>query len=267
MDESTSSQKRCAPQEVQDETPTDDHPSGHLSQQPQLDEMSDETLLIQRFATEGATLNGPKSSDNTISGRSQFEFVVRNLGKPSDLTPFSNAEKWFPMMPTMPILAQPILHEPTAPSIFSLTAIAPEQYHKAALMIELDGFDYSLLRTRVENIMTHISKYQELHNNFFGKLTETTFSMHLTVVQRQVKKTSSAKTRALKIEMQEVDAEIHKVNDEMSRDQHLMAHLATEQTNLRNTPIVSSKDSEDLKALHISLKEERTKVAQLKWMD
>ncbi|KAL3528669.1 hypothetical protein ACH5RR_007991 [Cinchona calisaya] len=47
IDKGTSFRKRCALQEVQDETPTD-HLSGHPSQQPQLDEMSDETLLIQR---------------------------------------------------------------------------------------------------------------------------------------------------------------------------------------------------------------------------
>ncbi|KAL3507490.1 hypothetical protein ACH5RR_032872 [Cinchona calisaya] len=47
----------------------------------------------------------------------------------------------------------------------------------------------------------------------------------------------------LKVEMQQADTEIYKVNDEMSHNQHLTARLATEQTNLRNTPIVSSKDS------------------------
>ncbi|KAL3535110.1 hypothetical protein ACH5RR_003571 [Cinchona calisaya] len=48
MDKGTSSRKRCAILEVQDETPLDDHPNGHPSQQSQLDDMSDETPLIQR---------------------------------------------------------------------------------------------------------------------------------------------------------------------------------------------------------------------------
>ncbi|KAL3513378.1 hypothetical protein ACH5RR_026095 [Cinchona calisaya] len=60
----------------------------------------------------------------------------------------------------------------------------------------------------------------------------------------------------LEVEMQWADAEIHRVNDEISRDQHLMTHLATVQANLNNTPIVSSKDFEDFEALHIALVEE-----------
>ncbi|KAL3527951.1 hypothetical protein ACH5RR_012607 [Cinchona calisaya] len=173
MDEGTSSRKRCALQEVQDETPTNGHPSGCPSQQLQLDEMSNETLLIQGsrclkkkfasdkrstsagdcdsdkcwkhissdksprdvannplgsilFITESATLDGPESDDNTILGPSQFELVVRNLGKPSDLTLFSNVKKRLLVMPTTPILAQPLMCAWTMPSIFSVTAIASE---------------------------------------------------------------------------------------------------------------------------------------------
>ncbi|KAL3509998.1 hypothetical protein ACH5RR_029399 [Cinchona calisaya] len=255
MDEGTSSQKRCARQEVQGETPIDDHPSGHPSQQPQLDEMSNET---PRFKDqEDATLDGLTRSDNSISGPSQFELVARNEGKASDLTHFQ---------------------------MFAMLFRA----------IDLDGFNSSLLRTRVENLMTHISKYHELHNNFSRKLTETTLSMRLAAIQRQIEETSSVSKQKLKhlesiqakrislkdrkvelmkeleqleVKAQWVDAKILKVIDKMSRDQYLMAHLATDQTNLKNTPVVSSKDSEDLEEFHISVEEERAKVAQLKWMD
>ncbi|KAL3528151.1 hypothetical protein ACH5RR_012807 [Cinchona calisaya] len=263
--------------------------------------MSDETLLIQRsrhikkkFASDELStstgdhdrnkywkhipidrrhkLDGPESSDNTISGPSQFELVACNLGKPSDLTPLSIVDKRLPAMPTIPVLAQPIL------------------FVKLFRVIKLDGFNPSPLCTRVENFMTHINKYQELHKNFSKKLTETALSTRLAAIQRHVEKTSLASEQKLKhlesiqakrlrledrkvelvkeleqfeVEMQEPDAEIHKVNDEMSRDHHLMAHLAIEQAKLTNTPIVSYKDSEDLKAFHISLEEERAEVAQL----
>ncbi|KAL3504133.1 hypothetical protein ACH5RR_033974 [Cinchona calisaya] len=71
MDKSTSSRKRCTLQEVQNETSTNDHPSGHLSPQRQLDEMSDETLLIQRSrrlrkkfsSDERSTSTGDRDSD------------------------------------------------------------------------------------------------------------------------------------------------------------------------------------------------------------
>ncbi|KAL3522746.1 hypothetical protein ACH5RR_015580 [Cinchona calisaya] len=235
MDEGTSSRKRYARQEVQDETPTDDHRSGHLSQQPQLDEMSDETPLLQRsrclkkkfandnFSWRPHNIVGSESSDNTISGPNQFELVAHNPGKPSDVTSFSNMEKRLLVMPTMPVLAQPVLCAQIAPSIFSVIAIASEQHCKAALGIgeriqqQILGTSFDLEERRVELV-------KELDQ--------------------------------LEVEMQGADTEIRKVNDEMSRDQHLMPHLSTEQANVKNTPVVSSKDSEDLKALRISLEEE-----------
>ncbi|KAL3518788.1 hypothetical protein ACH5RR_021377 [Cinchona calisaya] len=90
-------------------------------------------LNMENLFTEGTTLDGPESNDNTILGPNQFELVARNLGKPSDLTPFSNAEKRLPLMPTTPILTQPVLCAPTTSSIFSVTTITSEQYHKVAL--------------------------------------------------------------------------------------------------------------------------------------
>ncbi|KAL3519107.1 hypothetical protein ACH5RR_021696 [Cinchona calisaya] len=128
---------------------------------------------------EGATLDGSESNDNTVSGPSQFQLVACNMGKPSDLTPFSIVEKRLPAMPTIPVLAQPILCAPTTSSIFSVTTIVSEQHRKATL----DRFDPSLLRTRVENLMTHISKYQELLKNFSGKLTETALSTCLAAIK------------------------------------------------------------------------------------
>ncbi|KAL3522971.1 hypothetical protein ACH5RR_015805 [Cinchona calisaya] len=170
------------------------------------------------FIMEGATLDGPGSSDNTNLGPNQFELVTRNLGKPYDLIPFSNIEKRLPMMPTTPILTQPIPCALIAASIFSITAITSEQHRKAALgigeriqqqiletlferlleysdrfarlfrVIELDRLDPSPLRTRFKNLLTHISKYQELHNNFSVNLIETALSTHLTTIQRQVER-------------------------------------------------------------------------------
>ncbi|KAL3510522.1 hypothetical protein ACH5RR_029923 [Cinchona calisaya] len=87
------------------------------------------------FITEGATLDGPKSNENTVSCPSQFELVALNLGRPSDLTPFSNAEKRLPVMPTMPIFAQSTRGAPVVPSIFSISAITSEQHHKAVVGI------------------------------------------------------------------------------------------------------------------------------------
>ncbi|KAL3535254.1 hypothetical protein ACH5RR_003715 [Cinchona calisaya] len=134
--------------------------------------------------------------------------------------------------------------------------------------------------------MTHISKYQELHNNFSGKLTETALSTRLAAIQRHVEEASLPSEQKLKhlesiqpkrlslegrkvefgkeleqlaIEMHGIDVKIHKINDEMSCNRHLMAHLATEQAYLKNTPIVSYKDSEDLEALHISLEKNELK--------
>ncbi|KAL3504132.1 hypothetical protein ACH5RR_033973 [Cinchona calisaya] len=220
-------------------------------------------------------------------------------------------------MPTIPIIPQPVLHASTAPSTFSVTTVVSEQHRRVALgigeriwqqilgisfdrlleysdkfgklfsVIELYGFDPSPLHTKVENLFTHISKYQELHNNFSGKLTGTALFTHLAAIQRQARKVELVKElEQLEVEIQQADTKIHKVNDEMSRDQHMMAHLAIEQTNLKNTPIISSKDSKDLEALCISreeiisskdskdlealcisLEEERAEVAQLKWMD
>ncbi|KAL3537720.1 hypothetical protein ACH5RR_001086 [Cinchona calisaya] len=158
------------------------------------------------FIVEGATLDGPKSSDNTILGPNQFELVARNLGKPSDLTPFSIVEKRLHVMPTMLVLVEPILCSPIAPSIFSVTAIAFEQHHIA------------VLEYRIVELVKELEQ--------------------------------------LEVKMQGTDTEIRKVSDEMSRDQHLKAHLATDQANLKNTLIASSKDSEDLEALRIFLKEE-----------
>ncbi|KAL3529912.1 hypothetical protein ACH5RR_009234 [Cinchona calisaya] len=102
-----------------------------------LDAIGDQLGSIH-FIAEGTTLDGPTSrtsSDNTILGPSQFELVVRNLGKPSDLIPFSNVEKGLPMMATTPILAQPVPCALIAASIFSVIAITSEQHRKAALGI------------------------------------------------------------------------------------------------------------------------------------
>ncbi|KAL3502471.1 hypothetical protein ACH5RR_036920 [Cinchona calisaya] len=115
MDEGTSSRKRCTSQEVQVKTLTG--------------------ASYIHFITEGATLDGPESSNNTISGPSQFELVACNLGKPYDLTPLSNAEKRLAVMPTTPIFAQPVLRAPAIPSTFSVTIIASKQHRKAALGI------------------------------------------------------------------------------------------------------------------------------------
>ncbi|KAL3535109.1 hypothetical protein ACH5RR_003570 [Cinchona calisaya] len=166
------------------------------------------------FYRKCATLDGPESNDNTISGLNQFELVARNVGKPSNVTPFSNMEKRLPVMPTMHVLAQPVLCAPTMPFIFSVTSIASEQHLKTDLgigekiqqqilgtsferlleysdrfaklfrVVELDAFDPSPLHTRVENLMTHISKYHELHNNFSEKLIETALSTRLAAIQR-----------------------------------------------------------------------------------
>ncbi|KAL3524861.1 hypothetical protein ACH5RR_013233 [Cinchona calisaya] len=245
MDENTSSQKRCALQEVQGKTPHGEHLRANLSQRSELDGVSDEIPLIQRsrrlrkkftsdklsisagdrdsskcwkhtpcdwspqdiannpakpvlnvknlftgihssnqtldairkqvllifflkyvattfffisptcktllllnapkfflkpgsihFISEGTMLDGQESNGNTISGPSQFELVVRNLGKPSDLIPLSNAEKMMPvMLPTMPIFSQPVLCAPPAPSIFSVTSIVSIQHRKNSFSI------------------------------------------------------------------------------------------------------------------------------------
>ncbi|KAL3515936.1 hypothetical protein ACH5RR_022838 [Cinchona calisaya] len=101
--------------------------------------------------------------------------------------------------------------------------------------------------------MIHTSKYQQLHN-FFGKLIEVVLSICLAAIQRQVKEISSVNEQKLKslesiqakclslkirkaelikeqvqleVEMQGANAKIQKINDEMSHNQHLMAHLAT----------------------------------------
>ncbi|KAL3534886.1 hypothetical protein ACH5RR_003347 [Cinchona calisaya] len=191
-------------------------------------------------------------------------------------------------MPTMPILAQPVPCASIAASIFSVTAITSEQHRKAAL-----GTGERISNKSWELYLNDYWSILELHN-FSGKLTETALSTRLASIQRQVEETSSKNEQKLKhveaiqakrisledrkaelmkeleqveVEMQGVDAEILKLNDEMSCDQHLMAYLKTEHTNLKNTPVVSSKDSEDLEALHIVLEEKRAEVAQLKWMD
>ncbi|KAL3513689.1 hypothetical protein ACH5RR_026406 [Cinchona calisaya] len=80
-------------------------------------------------------MDGSTSSDNTISGPNQFELVACNLGKHSDLIPFSNVEKKLPVMPTTPILAQPVSFASIVASIFSVIAITSEQHRKTALGI------------------------------------------------------------------------------------------------------------------------------------
>ncbi|KAL3499811.1 hypothetical protein ACH5RR_038904 [Cinchona calisaya] len=185
-----------------------------------------------------------------------------------------------------------------AASIFSVTIITSEQHRKAALdigkriqqqilgtsferllehsdrfaelfrVIELNGFDPSPLHTRVKNLMTHISKQVDETSSANERKLKHLEAIQAKRISLEDRKAELMKElEQLEVETQGVDAEILKVNEEMSRDQHLMAYLASEQTNLKNTPVVSSKDSEDFEALHIFLEEERAEVAQLKWMD
>ncbi|KAL3509830.1 hypothetical protein ACH5RR_029231 [Cinchona calisaya] len=154
MDEGTSSRKSCAPQEVWDETPIGRN----------LRVMSDKLQMSTMVAT--------------------------NVGNISRETCF---------------------HE-IIPSIFSVTTIVFEQHRKEALgigekiqqqilgilfeqlleysdrfaklfrMIELNGFDPSPLRTQMDNLITHINMYQELHNDFSGKLIESTLFTRLAAI-------------------------------------------------------------------------------------
>ncbi|KAL3498078.1 hypothetical protein ACH5RR_040810 [Cinchona calisaya] len=126
------------------------------------------------------------------------------------------------------------------------------------------------------------------------KLTETALSTCLATIQRQVEETSSVNEQKLKylesiqakelnleakkaelvkelkhleVKMQGADVEIHKANNEMSHNPHLMAHLLAKETNLRSTPTIPSKDFEDQETLCVLLEEEQAEVAQLKWMN
>ncbi|KAL3507475.1 hypothetical protein ACH5RR_032857 [Cinchona calisaya] len=165
------------------------HSSNHT-----LDAIGDQLGSIH-FIAEGTTLDGPKSNDDTISDPRQFELDARNLGKPFDVAPFSNVEKRLLVMPTMPFLAQPVLCTPTAPSIFSVTAITSEQHRKLAL-------DRSRrLSLASEQNLKHLESIQ---------------AKRLSLECRRVELVKELEQ--LEVEMKRADVEIRKVNDKMSRD-------------------------------------------------
>ncbi|KAL3537745.1 hypothetical protein ACH5RR_001111 [Cinchona calisaya] len=139
-------------------------------------------------------------------------------------------------------------------SIFSVTAIASEQHLKEALA----------LSTRLVAIQRQVEETSSASEQKL-KHIESIQAKRLSLEGRKAELVKELEQ--LEFEMQGADVEVHKVNDEMSCNQYLTAHLATKQANLKNTPIVSSIDLEDLDTLHISLEKERAEVAQFKWMD
>ncbi|KAL3513264.1 hypothetical protein ACH5RR_025981 [Cinchona calisaya] len=76
-------------------------------------------------------------------------------------------------------------------------------------------------------------------NELYLKYLESIQAKRLSLDARKAKLVKELEQ--LDIKIQGADIEIHKINDDMSRNKHLIAHLATEQTNLKNTPIACSK--------------------------
>ncbi|KAL3520166.1 hypothetical protein ACH5RR_018315 [Cinchona calisaya] len=172
------------------------------------------------------------------------------LRKLSDLIPLSNVENRQLVTPITPIFPQPILCAPVMPLGKSSDLIPISNAEKRLPTMPITSiFAQPILRAQVMSSVLNIIAIAS--------------KRHCKAVLAELTK----QLEQLEVEVQGADSEIHKVNDETSRNQHLIAHLTNEHTNLMNTPMVSSKDSEDLEALCISLEEERVDVAQLKWMD